>query len=240
MAACRDPAPDPASTVATVERASSSRRRPVVRRADQRHPRPLQPDPDPAARRVDHPVRLVSPRTAWQFRPVLEQYGFFILIVLSSSPVLAASVSDRRCRSDASWWAHKTRQFGAPLRARVSDAERRPSTPGSTRPSSRLFDAMHVADRRHGLDVVAHLRGGRPRRITTCSGGPAPRLRGKGHTGVWPGSPSRWASAYGPWVWRRRRRRPGLGGRAGAAARSRRAHRPSSRPAPVAATPRSS
>ena len=58
----------------------------------------------------------------------------------------------------ASWWARKTRQFAAHLRARVGPEERSALT-GWLRPAElELFDAMHVADRRHGLDVVAWLR----------------------------------------------------------------------------------
>ena len=58
----------------------------------------------------------------------------------------------------ASWWADKTRQVAAHLRARVGPEERAALT-GWLRPAElALFDAMHVADRRHGLDVVAWLR----------------------------------------------------------------------------------
>jgi hypothetical protein len=64
-----------------------------------------------------------------------------------------------------------------------------------------LFDAMHVADRRHGLDVVATLRAG---------GADDPDLllagllhdAGKGDTGVWPRVVFSLGQAYGAWVWR--------------------------------------
>ena len=53
----------------------------------------------------------------------------------------------------------KARQFRSHLRARVRPAERAALAAWLTpRGSSPLFDAMHVADRRHGLDVVAALR----------------------------------------------------------------------------------
>jgi len=58
----------------------------------------------------------------------------------------------------ASWWASKVRQFGRHLVARVSEDERA-ELAGWLTPSQRaLFDGMPVADRRHGLDVVARLR----------------------------------------------------------------------------------
>ena len=60
--------------------------------------------------------------------------------------------------SPISWWARKARRFGRHLVANVSPQERR-AVAAWTRPAElALFDAMHVADRRHGLDVVAHLR----------------------------------------------------------------------------------
>jgi hypothetical protein len=62
-----------------------------------------------------------------------------------------------------------------------------------------LFDAMHVADRRHGLDVVASLR---------AEGVTEPDLllagllhdAGKGDTGVWPRVAYTLGSRYGGWV----------------------------------------
>jgi hypothetical protein len=58
----------------------------------------------------------------------------------------------------ASWWADKTRQVARHLRARVTADERAELATWLREPEVALFDAMHVADRRHGLDVVAHLR----------------------------------------------------------------------------------
>lgn len=64
-----------------------------------------------------------------------------------------------------------------------------------------LFDAMHVADRRHGLDVVASLR---------AEGVTEPDLlvagllhdAGKGDTGVWPRVAYTLGIRYGAWILR--------------------------------------
>ena len=58
----------------------------------------------------------------------------------------------------AGWWADKVRQTRAYLRARVAPAERDALATWLTPAQLALFDTMHVADRRHGLDVVATLR----------------------------------------------------------------------------------
>src|SRR5215510_1664307 len=60
--------------------------------------------------------------------------------------------------STASWWANKDRQFRSHVRARVSTSERDELAAWLTPAQIELYDAMHVADRRHGLDVVATLR----------------------------------------------------------------------------------
>ena len=52
-----------------------------------------------------------------------------------------------------SWWAAKIRRFRAHVRARVSVDERQGIEGWTTGPQRALFDSMHVADRRHGLDV---------------------------------------------------------------------------------------
>jgi hypothetical protein len=58
----------------------------------------------------------------------------------------------------AAWWWTKIRQTKRHLLARVSSRER-DGVAGWLRPEQlALFDGMHVADRRHGLDVVAALR----------------------------------------------------------------------------------
>jgi hypothetical protein len=64
-----------------------------------------------------------------------------------------------------------------------------------------LYDRMHVADRRHGLDVAATLR---------SEGVADPEVllagllhdAGKGDTGVWPRVAHSLGQAYGPWIWR--------------------------------------
>ncbi len=67
-------------------------------------------------------------------------------------------MSSRRSDRQASWWGDKTRQAIAYLRARVDPAERAALIDWLRPEELALFDAMHVADRRHGLDVVAYLR----------------------------------------------------------------------------------
>jgi hypothetical protein len=61
-------------------------------------------------------------------------------------------------RSTASWWGAKVRQARAHVTARVGVDERADLAAWLTPAELALFDAMPVADRRHGLDVVAHLR----------------------------------------------------------------------------------
>ncbi len=102
-------------------------------------------------------------------------------------------------RSTASWWASRFRQFRTHLRARVAREERAALATWVTPTQLQLFDAMHVADRRHGLDVVASLR---------TEGVIEPDLllagllhdAGKGETGVWPRVVYSLASKYGRWI----------------------------------------
>jgi hypothetical protein len=56
------------------------------------------------------------------------------------------------------WWITKVRQTKRHLLARVSPRERDAAAAWLTAEQLAVFDAMHVADRRHGLDVVAALR----------------------------------------------------------------------------------
>lgn len=57
----------------------------------------------------------------------------------------------------SSWWAGKVRRFVRHLSGRVSAAERSALGAWLTPAQIALFDTMHRADRRHGLDVVADL-----------------------------------------------------------------------------------
>ena len=60
----------------------------------------------------------------------------------------------------AAWWVTKVRQTKRHLLARVP-ARERDAVAAWLRPAElAVFDGMHVADRRHGLDVVTALRAG--------------------------------------------------------------------------------
>ena len=58
----------------------------------------------------------------------------------------------------AGWWTTKTRQTVRHVFGRISDAERSELTAWLDGRQLALFEAMHRADQRHGLDVVASLR----------------------------------------------------------------------------------
>jgi hypothetical protein len=60
----------------------------------------------------------------------------------------------------ARWWAAKVRQTKRHLLARVPARERDAVAAWLTPAQRAVFDAMHVADRRHGLDVALALREG--------------------------------------------------------------------------------
>jgi hypothetical protein len=102
--------------------------------------------------------------------------------------------------SSASWWAAKVRQSRAHLRARVSSDERAGLTDWLTPDQLTLFDAMHVADRRHGLDVVATLRSEGVSDADVLLAGLL-HDAGKGRTGVFPRIAHSLGQAYGTWVW---------------------------------------
>ena len=63
----------------------------------------------------------------------------------------------------------------------------------------RLFDTMHVADQRHGLDVVASMRAAGVKDRDALAAGLL-HDAGKGDTGVWPRVAYSLAQAYGPRV----------------------------------------
>ena len=56
------------------------------------------------------------------------------------------------------WWSGRVRQFVRYLTGRVREPELAALRAWLTRPQLELFGAMHRADQRHGLDVVAVLR----------------------------------------------------------------------------------
>ena len=99
------------------------------------------------------------------------------------------------------WWGQKVRQFRSHLRATVSPEERAALASRLTAPQLELFDAMHVADRRHGLDVVATLRAEGTTDDDLLLAGLL-HDAGKGDTGVWPRVAFALGQAYGPRVWR--------------------------------------
>jgi hypothetical protein len=85
----------------------------------------------------------------------------------------------------ASWWASRTRQFRAHIGASVTPVERSGLVAWTSPPQLALFDSMCVADRRHGLDVVASLRAERVSEPDLLLAGLL-HDAGKGRTGVWP------------------------------------------------------
>src|SRR6476620_248042 len=103
--------------------------------------------------------------------------------------------------SSDSWWGPKVRQFRAHLRAPVTSAERAELEAWTTPAERRLFDAMHVADQRHGLDVVASLRAEGVRDPDALIAGLL-HDAGKGDTGVWPRVAYSLGQRYGTFVWR--------------------------------------
>jgi hypothetical protein len=103
--------------------------------------------------------------------------------------------------SDGSWWANRVRQFRAHLRASVAPQERLDLAAWTTPAQRSLFDTMHVADQRHGLDVVATLRADSVTEPDVLVAGLL-HDAGKGNTGVWPRVAWTLGERYGAWVWR--------------------------------------
>jgi hypothetical protein len=101
----------------------------------------------------------------------------------------------------SSWWAHRIRQFRSHLLARVSAEERAGLVDWLTPAQLALFDSMDVADRRHGLDVVASLRSEGVDDVEVLLAGLL-HDAGKGQTGVWPRVANSLGAHYGSWVWR--------------------------------------
>ena len=101
----------------------------------------------------------------------------------------------------ADWWATKTRQVRDHLRARVRPEERAAVRTWLTPAELALFDAMHVADRRHGLDVVAHLRADGATDHDLLVAGLLHDCA-KGDTGLGPRVAYSLGTRYGTWIWR--------------------------------------
>jgi hypothetical protein len=110
----------------------------------------------------------------------------------------------------ASWWASKVRQFRSHVGARVGLEERDGLATWLTPPQLAVFDAMHVADRRHGLDVVATLRADGVGDGDVLVAGLL-HDAGKGDTGVWPRVAYSLGQRYGRWAWRGASLLPGGG-----------------------------
>ena len=114
-------------------------------------------------------------------------------------------------RSASSWWGDKVRQFRGHVRASVTPAERAALETWTTAGQRRVFDSMHVADQRHGLDVVTSLRAGGVRDPDVLVAGLL-HDAGKGATGVWPRVAYSLGQRYGGWIWRVAAVLPGFGG----------------------------
>ena len=101
----------------------------------------------------------------------------------------------------ASWWASRARQFRAHLRASVAPEERAALATWITPDQLALFDSMHVADRRHGLDVVVSLRAEGVTEPDVLIAGLL-HDAGKARTGVWPRVAYTLGARHGTWIWR--------------------------------------
>ena len=112
--------------------------------------------------------------------------------------------------SRSSWWGSRFRQFRAYLRAKVAAGERAELDTWLTPDQLAVFDRMHVADRRHGLDVVQTLRG---EGVTDPDLLMAGLLHdaGKGpDVGLWPRVAWSLGEKYGVWIPASTRRLPGF------------------------------
>ena len=114
-------------------------------------------------------------------------------------------------RSSASWWGSKARQFRAHVRATVSPAERAALADWLSPAQLDVFDAMPVADRRHGLDVARRLRADAVTDPEVLLAGLL-HDAGKGPgVGLWPRVAWSLGEAWGTWVVRLAGRLPGFG-----------------------------
>jgi hypothetical protein len=84
-----------------------------------------------------------------------------------------------------SWWLTKVRQTKRHVLARVPPRERDSLAAWLSAEQLAMFDRMHVADRRHGLDVVAALRAAGETDAEVLLAGLL-HDAGKGHAGMVP------------------------------------------------------
>ena len=110
----------------------------------------------------------------------------------------------------AAWWRTKIRQFMSHATARVTPAEHSALSDWLTPSQLAMFDRMHVADRRHGLDVVASLRSeGVVDRDALLAG--LLHDCGKGNAGLISRVVFALGQAYGDWITRAASWVPSLG-----------------------------
>ena len=95
----------------------------------------------------------------------------------------------------------RVRQFRRHLGARVGPAELADVATWTTAEQLALFTSMHVADRRHGLDVVGTLRAEGINDGDVLLAGLL-HDAGKGSIGLWPRVAWSLGEAFGSWVWR--------------------------------------
>ena len=118
-------------------------------------------------------------------------------------------VTPRSGGGAAHWWTTKIRQFRRHMFARVSEVERADVAMWLRQQELRVFDGMHRADRRHGLDVVASLRAfGVDDRELLLAG--LLHDAGKGDTGVWPRVAWSLGERFGPTAWQATSLLPGM------------------------------
>jgi hypothetical protein len=109
------------------------------------------------------------------------------------------------------WWTGKVRQARRHLLARVEPSERAGLIAWLSPAQVTVFDAMHVADRRHGLDVVASLGAAGTADVEVLVAGLL-HDAGKGNTGLVPRILYSLSVAYGPGIARAAGRIPGMSG----------------------------
>jgi hypothetical protein len=110
----------------------------------------------------------------------------------------------------AGWWGGRVRQFRRYVGGRIPDAERRDLAAWLTPAQQSLFDGMHRADQRHGLDVVAALRAeGHAEPDLLLAGLFHDAAKGP-DVGLWPRVCWALGDHYGAWIVRATRPLPGF------------------------------